>query len=69
MTNLPTPQAGERTNIRLQNLILFPDPHVPFHFLGLVLSKIEKHIQRENVIHAIESGCGDKLVEITNFCQ
>ena len=35
--------------------------------LSPVLSKIEKQIQRENVIHAIDIGCVDELVEIPNL--
>ena len=34
-----------------------------------MLSKIEKQIQREDVIHAIGSSGIDKLVEVPDFCQ
>ena len=42
---------------------------VSHSLLSPVLSKIEKQIQRENVIHAIDIGCVDELVEIPNFRQ
>ncbi len=32
-------------------------------------SKIEKHIQGENVIHAIDAGRVDKLIYVSNFRQ